>query len=274
MMIGSKIKELRIKHNLTQEQLASKLYVTRNAISKWETNKGIPNIESIKSLAKNFNVSLEYLLSEEDIISITIDNSNKLELNKNLIYSIVLFFSFILIGTIIPYFSIDSDPITYRPIFMILLPISYVLLGIITVLISAKWPYVILSSALALTPIYLFFDLVIQSVSLGFWGIIYYVLFIGVYFLVLKFATSSTVKRDVLKLHKLFLFLSIGITIVFIIHTTIEAISLYNCFWCSAPWYTVVVINTLFYIIPIAFSYSLYFYYRQQVNIAKKSSEK
>ncbi len=272
-MIGSKIKNLRTKNNLTQEQLATKLYVTRNAISKWETDKGIPSIESIKNLAKIFNVSLEYLLNEEDLISITIDNSNKLELTKNLIYSILLFFYFLLIGTLIPYFFMDSDP-TDRAVFMILLPMSYVLLGVISVLFSAKWPYVIISSALALTPIYVFFDLVIKSVSLGFWGIVYYLLFIGSYFIVSKFVKSSTLKGDIFKLHKLFFFLSLAISLTYIIHTLIEAISLYNCVFCSAPWYTAVVINTLFYIIPFTFSCSLYFYYKRFVNIAIKSGGK
>ena len=63
MNIGSKIKKIRIDRQMTQEQLAEKLHVTRNAISKWETDKGIPNIDSLIELTKIFNtVSIHYFL--------------------------------------------------------------------------------------------------------------------------------------------------------------------------------------------------------------------
>lgn len=64
------MQQLRKKKGLTQEQLAEKLYVSRTAISKWESGKGYPNIESLKSISKLFNVSIDQLLSGEELITL------------------------------------------------------------------------------------------------------------------------------------------------------------------------------------------------------------
>lgn len=56
MNLNEKILHLRKSNNLTQEQLAEQLYVSRTAVSKWESGKGYPNIESLKGLSKIFGV--------------------------------------------------------------------------------------------------------------------------------------------------------------------------------------------------------------------------
>ena len=61
MEIGNKIAEFRKKENLSQEQLAEKIDVTRQTISKWELGETNPNIEQAKKLAKVFKVSLDEL---------------------------------------------------------------------------------------------------------------------------------------------------------------------------------------------------------------------
>ena len=58
MSIGKKLELLRKSRNLTQEELAEALYVSRTAISKWESGRGYPNIESLKAIAKFFGVSI------------------------------------------------------------------------------------------------------------------------------------------------------------------------------------------------------------------------
>lgn len=65
MTLGEKIKELRKKYGFTQEKLAEQLAVSRQAITKWETDGGIPDIENITAIAKLFHVSADYLLSDE-----------------------------------------------------------------------------------------------------------------------------------------------------------------------------------------------------------------
>ena len=54
--------ELRKKNNLTQDELAEKLYITRQAVSRWESGETTPNIETLKLLSKLFNVSINTLL--------------------------------------------------------------------------------------------------------------------------------------------------------------------------------------------------------------------
>lgn len=54
--------ELRKKNQLTQDELAEKLFVTRQAVSRWESGETTPNIETLKSLSKLFNVSINTLL--------------------------------------------------------------------------------------------------------------------------------------------------------------------------------------------------------------------
>ena len=70
MEFGEKIQKLRNQNKWTQEQLAEKLYVSRTAISKWESGKGYPNIDSLKDIAKLFNKTIDELLSSEEIIDI------------------------------------------------------------------------------------------------------------------------------------------------------------------------------------------------------------
>ena len=56
------ILELRSKNRFSQEELANKLYVTRQAVSRWETGETIPNTETLKLLSKLFDVSINTLL--------------------------------------------------------------------------------------------------------------------------------------------------------------------------------------------------------------------
>ena len=66
---GKTIKELRIKQNLTQQQLADKLFVSSKTISKWETEKGFPDVSLLEPLAKVLNISVSELISGERIIN-------------------------------------------------------------------------------------------------------------------------------------------------------------------------------------------------------------
>ena len=59
MEFGDKLKKLRTDRGLSQEELAAKIFVTRTAVSKWETKKGYPSIDSLKLIASLFNVTLD-----------------------------------------------------------------------------------------------------------------------------------------------------------------------------------------------------------------------
>ena len=67
MTFGEKIQKLRKEAGLSQEELSYQLGVSRQAISKWERDSGYPETEKIVRMSKLFNVSLDYLLNDEDI---------------------------------------------------------------------------------------------------------------------------------------------------------------------------------------------------------------
>ncbi len=67
---GAVIKRLRENKNMTQEELAQKIFVTSKAVSKWETGKGFPDIGLLESLGKALDVSVIELLSGEDITNL------------------------------------------------------------------------------------------------------------------------------------------------------------------------------------------------------------
>lgn len=75
---------------MTQEQFAEKLYVSKTAVSKWESGKGYPSIDSLKYISKLFNISIDELLSSEEILDIA-ENENVYNINKfnNLVYSLL-----------------------------------------------------------------------------------------------------------------------------------------------------------------------------------------
>ena len=75
MEFHEKLQELRKKKGLTQEELAKELYVSRTAISKWESGKGYPNIDSLKEISKFFSVTIDELLSSEELITAAKDEN-------------------------------------------------------------------------------------------------------------------------------------------------------------------------------------------------------
>lgn len=89
--LGKKIQELRKSKNMTQEQLAQALFVSRTAISKWESNRGYPSIDSLKALSSFFEISLDDLLSTETVLYI-VDEKEKNR--KNILFGILDVLSF------------------------------------------------------------------------------------------------------------------------------------------------------------------------------------
>ncbi|MBE6955053.1 MAG: helix-turn-helix transcriptional regulator [Ruminococcaceae bacterium] len=74
MEFHEKLLELRRQKGLTQEELAQALYVSRTAVSKWESGRGYPNIDSLKQIAKFFCVSIDTLLSSQEMLTVAEDD--------------------------------------------------------------------------------------------------------------------------------------------------------------------------------------------------------
>lgn len=93
-----KFQELRKRRGLTQEELAEALFVSRTAISKWESGRGYPSIDSLKEISSYFSVSIDDLLSGEQLIFIA-EKENKSNLNRvcDLLLGFVDLFSLMLI---------------------------------------------------------------------------------------------------------------------------------------------------------------------------------
>jgi len=90
MEFNEKLQELRKQKGLTQEELATSLYVSRTAISKWESGRGYPNIESLKAIAKFFSVTVDELLSTDEVLTIAEEDSKRKENRfRDLIYGLL-----------------------------------------------------------------------------------------------------------------------------------------------------------------------------------------
>ena len=69
MEFNEKLQELRKSRGLTQEELAEALFVSRTAVSKWESGRGYPSIDSLKEISRFFSVTIDELICPEEIIS-------------------------------------------------------------------------------------------------------------------------------------------------------------------------------------------------------------
>ena len=72
--VGNKIAKLRKEFKLSQEELADQLYITRQALSKWENGTSIPSIDSLLELCKIFSISFEEMLCLQEEAEIDPDN--------------------------------------------------------------------------------------------------------------------------------------------------------------------------------------------------------
>jgi len=68
MEFRQRLQDLRHQHGLTQEQLADRIHISRAAVSKWESGRGFPNIEALKNLSRVFGVSVDHLLTGDELI--------------------------------------------------------------------------------------------------------------------------------------------------------------------------------------------------------------
>ena len=83
MEFNEKLQELRKSRSLTQEELAEALFVSRTAISKWESGRGYPSIDSLKEISRYFSVTIDDLICSEEMISVA-ENEKKEFADKSL----------------------------------------------------------------------------------------------------------------------------------------------------------------------------------------------
>ena len=90
MEFNEKLQQLRKEKGLTQEELAARLFVSRTAVSKWESARGYPNIDSLKAIARLFSITLDELLSSDEALTLAQRDNEKREIRfRDLIYGLL-----------------------------------------------------------------------------------------------------------------------------------------------------------------------------------------
>ena len=142
MEFNEKLQELRKKKGLTQEELAASLYVSRTAISKWESGRGYPNIDSLKAIAKFFSVTVDELLSTDEVLTIAEeDNKQKEKHFRDLVYGLLDLCIALLL--FLPFFAEDTDGILQSVSLIALdgvqlyLKTAYVVVVIVMIIVGA-----------------------------------------------------------------------------------------------------------------------------------------
>ena len=108
MEFCEKLQELRKNRGLTQEELAEQLYVSRTAISKWESGRGYPSIDSLKAIAKYFSVSVDDLLSSDTVLAIAEEDRKRSEKHsRTLVFGLLDCSAGLLL--FLPFFCIRSN---------------------------------------------------------------------------------------------------------------------------------------------------------------------
>lgn len=152
MEFNEKLQTLRKQKGLTQEELAEILFVSRTAVSKWESGRGYPSIDSLKAIAKFFSVTIDELLSNDEILTIAEEETKTKESHlRDLVFgmldiSAAMFF-------ILPFFGQSEN----GSVISVSLP---ALTG------NFRWAYMLIISSTALFGI---LTLALQNYSNPFW---------------------------------------------------------------------------------------------------------
>jgi transcriptional regulator with XRE-family HTH domain len=112
MELSEKVKKIRTDNKLTQEQFAERMLVSRTAVSKWENGTCYPSIDSLKYMSKIFNISLDKLLSSEEILEIAkIENQNNIYKYNGLLFCLLDIVRIIFI--FLPLYSYKTNDFVY-----------------------------------------------------------------------------------------------------------------------------------------------------------------
>lgn len=260
-MLSEKIKKYRTDNNLTQEEFAAKLFVTRNAVSKWENDNGYPNIDTLKDIAKLLNITIDELLGEDDVKTIAINTNEKLNKYKNYASNVLVFILYALVAILIPHFMFTVDPTSPMAYCLFIGPISIIILGLVTPFYNKNMLYSFIAAALAITPILIYFEVATKVVVYP-WEIVYYVFFIISYCIMLKIQKIN-LKRNINKMIKsISLGMLIFLSIAYVALCIISFVRYDNSY--SAPIYTQASFYTIVFIVPIIVSTLLFIVFRKK----------
>ena len=149
MKFSEQIKDLRTREKLTQEQFAEKLNITRQAVSNWENNRNLPDIEMLILIAQNFHISLdELILGGNDMDEVNVmtdklvrDGSENRRAKMNMISTIVggVLMIMGLMCLIIKAFSveyIDASGILHENFFLLPVGFLFIFSGVLVIIVA------------------------------------------------------------------------------------------------------------------------------------------
>lgn len=145
MELSEKIQKLRKEQGMTQEQFAERLFVSRTAVSKWETGRGMPNMESLQMIARVCGITLDELLRAEEVITIA-EQENQENLNRLVGYVDGVVNVLALAGVLLPLYKVEVGNMFYAvPLYQYqgwlaiiywLFPVAMALCGIVQILLN------------------------------------------------------------------------------------------------------------------------------------------
>lgn len=145
MEFNEKLQQLRKQKNLTQEELAQILYVSRAAVSKWESGRGYPSLDSLKAISKTFSVTIDDLLSGDELITLAEEDKKENVVGlRGMLYGLLDIMCLVFI--FVPLFG-QKGPDMIHSVSLLALSSSYVKVTYI-VIISAIFIYGIFEVAL------------------------------------------------------------------------------------------------------------------------------
>ena len=155
MEFNEKLQDLRKQKGLTQEQLANELFVSRTAVSKWESGRGYPNIDSLKAIANLFSVTVDELLSSNELLILAEQNTRQKQKNfcdnaLGLLDCIVALFLFL------PFFAQEQNG-------------TVVAVSLLSLTETANYIKIIYLCFVAITVIFGVLSLSLQNINLSFW---------------------------------------------------------------------------------------------------------
>ena len=151
MEFNEKLQQLRKRKGMTQEELAEVLYVSRTAVSKWESGRGYPNIDSLKAIATFFHVTIDELLSGDELLTLAQEERQQGERRqRDLVYGLLDVSSALLL--FLPFFGQEAEgsicsvsllSLTGAPGYLkaayLLVVTGMILLGVLTLALLKLW---------------------------------------------------------------------------------------------------------------------------------------
>ena len=144
MELAEKIQKLRKERGLTQEQFAQQLFVSRTAVSKWETGRGTPSMESLRMIAQLCGITLDELVCARDVLTVA-ENENRGNLFRFAFCMDGICNMAAVMGLLLPLYKVTLDGIYYSvplyrfagwlAVFYWLLPVVMAVCGIVQLLL-------------------------------------------------------------------------------------------------------------------------------------------